>query len=50
MRGEMLTVVLNDRTVIEDARLPGVAASGPIGLQQHGSPIEFANLYIRELR
>jgi hypothetical protein len=49
MRGEQLTVVLNGKTVIENARLPGVPAKGPIGLHHHGDPIEFANLYIREL-
>ncbi len=50
MQGERLTVVLNGRTVIDNARLPGVNREGPIALQKHGDPIEFANLYIRELR
>jgi len=50
MRGERLTVVLNGKTVIENAQLPGVAAEGPIALQQHGDPIEFTNLFIKELR
>lgn len=50
MKGDRLTVVLNGKTVIEDARLPGVAAEGPIALQQHGAPIEFANLFIREIK
>jgi len=49
MVGDRLTVVLNDRKVIGNARLPGVAPSGPIALQHHGDPIEFANLFIREL-
>jgi hypothetical protein len=49
MRGDRLTVVLNGQTVLDDARLPGVAPIGPIGLQHHGDPIEFANLYIKEL-
>ncbi len=49
MKGDRLTVVLNGQHVIDNAQLPGVAASGPIALQQHGSPIQFANLYIREL-
>ena len=44
-----LTVVLNDKKVIDHAPLPGVAARGPIALQHHGDPIEFANLFIREL-
>jgi len=35
--------------VITDAELPGVPARGPIGLQHHGDPIQFANIYIKEL-
>jgi hypothetical protein len=49
MVGDRLTVVLNGKTVVEDAELPGVAARGRIALQHHGSPLEFANIYIREL-
>jgi len=49
MRGERLTVVLNGVTVIEDAELPGVAAEGPLALQNHGDPVQFANIFIREL-
>lgn len=48
MKGDRLTVVLNGKTVIENAQLPGVPARGPIALQHHGDPIQFANLYIRE--
>jgi hypothetical protein len=49
MRGDRLTVVLNGATVIENAQLPGVPERGPIALQHHGDPIQFANLYIKEL-
>lgn len=49
MKGDRLTVELNGQKVIEDARLPDVPARGPIGLQHHGHPIQFANLYVREL-
>jgi hypothetical protein len=49
IRGDRLTVVLNGQTVIEDAALPGVPSHGPIGLQHHGDPIEFANIYMKEL-
>jgi hypothetical protein len=61
MRGDRLTVVLNDKTVIENAQLPGVAARGPIGLQHHGSLgadgkwegppslVQYRNLYIKEI-
>jgi hypothetical protein len=49
MRGETISVVLNDTLVIDGAQLPGIPASGPIGLQHHGDPIEFANLFLKEL-
>jgi hypothetical protein len=61
LKGERLTVVLNGVTVIENARLPGLPARGPLALQHHGdrkdgqwvSPpalVQFRNLYVRELR
>lgn len=50
MKGDRLTVVLNGKTVIENAQLPGVAREGPIALQHHGDAIEFANIYIKELK
>ncbi len=49
MRGDRLTVDLNGQRVLENARLPGVPARGPIALQHHGDPIQFANILIREL-
>src|SRR5204862_7187123 len=49
MKGDRLTVMLNDKTVIENAQLPGIPARGPIALQHHGDPIQFANIYIKEL-
>ncbi len=49
MRGDRLTVVLNGKTVIEKAQLPGVPTRGPIALQHHGDPVQFANLYVKEL-
>ena len=49
MKGDRLTVDLNGKRVLDGARLPDVPKRGPIGLQHHGDPIRFANLYIREL-
>ncbi|MBM3881669.1 MAG: DUF1080 domain-containing protein [Verrucomicrobia bacterium] len=49
MRGDRLTVVLNGQTVIDQAQLPGVPAKGRLALQHHGSPIQFANLFVKEL-
>ena len=49
MKGDRLTVVLNGQTVIENAQLPGVSKRGKLALQHHGDPVEFANIYIKEL-
>lgn len=49
MRGDRLTVDLNGQVVIDGGQLPGVPPRGPIALQHHGDPIEFANLFIKEL-
>lgn len=62
MKGDRLTVLLNGHLVIEHARLPGVAESGPLGLQYHGgydfenqryrnasSLVEFRNIYLKKL-
>lgn len=49
LKGDRLTVVLNDQIVIENAQLPGVPPKGRIALQHHGSELEFANIYIKEL-
>lgn len=60
MKGDRLTVVLNGKTVIENAQLPGVAEKGPLALQHHGgmkngeyipasSLVQFRNISIKEL-
>jgi hypothetical protein len=60
MAGERLTVVLNGKTVIKDALLPGVPQSGRLALQHHGSMVDgqwrsspslvqFRNIYIKKL-
>ena len=49
IKGDRLTVALNGRVVIENAQLPGIPAKGAIGLQHHGSAIDFANLWIKDL-
>ena len=41
--------MLNGQTVLENAQLPGVDAEGPIALQNHGAPLQFGNIFIREL-
>jgi hypothetical protein len=62
MRGDRLTIELNGKTVIDNARLPDVPESGPIALQHHGginkktgelspasSLIQFRNIWIKKL-
>ncbi len=47
LKGEVLTVSLNGRVVIDHAALPGVPARGAIALQHHGGAIDFANIWIK---
>jgi hypothetical protein len=60
MRGDRLTVVLNGKTVLDNALLPDVPSSGRIALQHHGewkdgawtsppSVVQFRNIFIKEL-
>jgi hypothetical protein len=60
MKGDRVTVVLNGKTVIDQAQLPGIKPKGAIGLQHHGamkdgkwtSPpalVQFRNISVREL-
>lgn len=60
VRGNAVTVVLNDQTVIERAEIPGMPARGRIALQHHGgkrdgkwnsppSLVQFRNIFIKEL-
>ncbi len=49
VRGEHVSVEL-DGTPIADQQLPdGVPARGAIGLADYGAPVQFANLFVREL-
>ena len=50
MKGDELSVNLNGKKVLEQAKLPGIAPQGTIALQHHGDPVDFANLFIRELK
>ena len=60
MKGDRLTVVLNGKTVIKNAQLPGVPETGRLALQHHGgfkdgkyspasSLVQFRNISIKEL-
>jgi len=58
---DRLTVIMNNKMVLENAQLPGVPEKGPIAFQHHGgkgkdgtfspasSLMQFRNVYIKEL-
>jgi len=50
IKGDRLWVKNNGEEVITNAQLPGVPATGAIALQHHGDPIQFKNIYVRELK
>ncbi len=49
LRGDRMSVVLNGEEVVPGARLPGLPARGPFGLQHEHGPVQFKNLAVREL-
>jgi Domain of Unknown Function (DUF1080) len=49
LKNDRVTVVLNGQMVIDNVELRGLPARGPIGLQHHGDPVQFTNLFIKEL-
>jgi hypothetical protein len=62
MKGDRLTVLLNGKTVLDNAQLPGVPEKGALALQHHGgknaktgemspasSLLQFRNISIKEL-
>jgi hypothetical protein len=48
LQGNRMQVELNGKAVV-DAMLPDLPAAGPIGLQHHGDPVEFRNLWVKKL-
>lgn len=63
LKGDVVTVKLNGKTVIDKAKLPDIPEEGPLALQHHGgyhpgediwnsasSLVQFRNIYIRELK
>lgn len=49
VKGDRVTVELNEKLIIENAQLPGLAAKGPLGLEHQGEAMEFGNIFIKEL-
>jgi hypothetical protein len=57
MRGDVVSVWLNDELVVDKVTMENfwdrskpIAPAGPIELQHHGNPIEFKNIYVKELK
>jgi hypothetical protein len=52
MVGDKVTVKLNDKLVVDNAQMLGgkVKPEGPIELQIHGNPLEFRNIFVKELK
>jgi hypothetical protein len=49
LKGDRMTVDTNGERVINDAELPNLPKSGPIGLQHHGDPAQFRQLWVKPL-
>jgi hypothetical protein len=47
--GNTMSVQLNGEVVIPSAMLPDLPANGPIALQHHGDPVEFGQIWIKEI-
>lgn len=47
LRGDRLTLTVNGTTVLEDHRLEGLPAEGPLAILPDG-PTDLANIYVRE--
>jgi len=52
MKGNKISVSLNEQLIIDEAELPGIPTEGPIALQddhEDNNTFQFANLYLKEL-
>ncbi len=50
VKGDKITVELNGEKVIDNLQMVKCPAEGPIALQNHGMPLDFRNIYIKELK
>ena len=49
LKDDRMTVKLNGQLVLQSEPLPELPAKGPIGLQHHGDPLEFRNIWVRNV-
>jgi hypothetical protein len=50
VKGNRLTVTTNGHKTTDDAEIPGLPPEGRIALRHTDTPMEFANLFVRELK
>jgi hypothetical protein len=48
LKGDRMTIDTNGEQVINSAELPGLPKTGPIGLQHHGDPVQFRQIWVKQ--
>ena len=50
IKGNRMSVDTNGERVINEAELPDLPKKGPLGLQHHGDPVQFRQLWVKDSR